>query len=190
MTPESAYLYPELYTRIILGTTPSPGVVTLSGHDRAENWDTQQPKGESGASNKLNGRGIGTFQALFELADQEEIDAWESFQRLIESTTSGPTPTALPVYHPDLALNGYTEVCKSKIGGLKRDPKGGASVLVEFVEYRPPAPAPPAEARARGGSTGTAAGTGAAGTGTGSTYDPNRAARDEFSSLWNEATAP
>jgi len=190
MTPENAYIFPEAYTRIVLGTTASPGKCVLSGHDRKEAWDEQQPKGSAGASNKLNGRPIGKFRATFTLADQEEIDAWASFQRLIESTTSGTTPTALPVYHPDLALNGFTEVSNGGVGGLVRDDRGGATVTVDFVEYRPPAPAPPPAAQARGGTTGSAAPTGAGPGGTGGDgYDPNRAARQEFAELWDEAAA-
>jgi hypothetical protein len=185
MLVPDTHAYPDLFERLYLGSSASPGSVTISGHDRKESWDTQQPKGSAGATNKLNGRGIGGFRATFFLATKEEQDAWPAFQRVIESTTAGAEPSALPCYHPVLAANDFTEVSNAGVGGMIYDSKGGATVAVDFVEYRPPAPAPPAAATARGGTTG------GAGSGTGANdYDPNRAAREQFSGLWDEAAAP
>jgi hypothetical protein len=54
---------------LILGTTPSPGTLTLSGHDRWKNWDVQAAKGTTGASSNLNGDPIGQFTATFHLTE-------------------------------------------------------------------------------------------------------------------------
>ena len=190
------HLLPLLYSKILLGDPGmwSPGVVTLSGHNRDENWDVQAAKGSAGASSKLGGRGIGQFQASFQLSADgseelgfDDFSRWEIFQRLIESTTSGPTPVALPIYHPDLDLNGFSEVVSGGVGGLVRDGRGGAIVLVKFLEYRPPVPKPSAGARGGGGG-------GSSGWETqGEAYsppDPNEDAKRELGDLLEEASGP
>lgn len=148
-TPNDFYL---LYTSIVLGSTLSPGTVTLSGHDRPKNWDVQVAKGTAGASDKLNGDAPGTFTATFYLAgdgseapgELDDFEQWESFQKLIESTTNGKKPKALPIYHPDLLRNHFTDVCNAGISGMVHDGKGGATVVVKFIEFKPPKPKPAA----------------------------------------------
>lgn len=146
--------FPELFECIILGTDRSPGVVKLSGHDRDEKWDSQKGSGQEGSTDKLNGADPGEFTATFYLAADSDGDdghndftRWDMFQDTIESTVRGPTPKALPVYHPDLARNGFTHVVKKSIGGFVWDDRGGATVVVVFKEYRPPKPKPAAKAK-------------------------------------------
>lgn len=98
----------------------------------------------------------------------------------------GPEPVALPIYHPDLAANRFTEVCVATIGGVVRDERGGATVQVKFIEYRPPKPKPTKTARGRGGS---ATPPGSSGDGTGDAYDPNAERKRELEELLAEAAA-
>jgi hypothetical protein len=177
--------YPDLYASIVLGTAVSPGVVTLSGHDRELAWDTESAKDQTGASSKYNGEQVGEFQASFYLASADDQIAWPAFLRVVRSTISGPVPKALPIYHPDLAENGYTEVCAKSIGGRVRDPRGGVTVLVVFIEFRPPKPKP-AKAAASGGG-GTGGGSGASNPSGGSEYDPNAERKAELEALLEEA---
>jgi len=178
---------------IILGTTRSPGVVTLSGHDRAKAWEIKAAKGQTGASTSLNGDPVGEFDASFFLADDGDngdgpgdFDRWEEFQRLLESCVNGPKPTALPIYHPDLSRNHFTEVTVGKIGGMVHDGKGGATVKVHFLEYRPPKPKPAAKAQSKPyGQT-----EGDIGTGRRVSEDPNAAAKRELAGLVEEAKKP
>ena len=173
---------------IVLGATRSPGQVTLSGHDRVKAWDNQAAKGSTGATSKLNGDPIGTFKASFYLvddsadpdADVNDFDAWETFQRLIESTTKGPKPKALPIYHPDLLRNGFFDVVEAGISGLVHDGKGGATVVVTFQEYKPPKPKKVVSAT---GGTAKKPGTTAA-------PDPNAARKAELDRLVAEAKKP
>lgn len=172
---------------IVLGLTPSPGRVTLSGHDRWKNWDEQKAKGTVGASNKLNGDDLGKFTATFYLAhdnlddnETNDFELWEEFQRLIESMTNGPHPIALPIYHPDLARNKFTDVSSGGIGGLVHDGKGGATVVVKFVEYKPAKPKPAAGATAKPGAT----------SGPKAKPDPNAAAKAQLAALVAEAKKP
>jgi len=173
---------------IVLGTARSPGKVTLSGHDRAKQWDVKGAKGSTGASSALEGDPIGSFEATFELAGDDvdgrtDFDEWEDFQRLIESTTSGPKPVALPVYHPDLARNRFTEVVNGGIGGMIHDGKGGAIVKVKFLEYKPPKPKPAAKAQPKPGASGAAS----TATSKPSKPDPNAARKQELNRLLDEA---
>ena len=180
---------PELFAAILLGDAWSPGVVTLSGHNREENWDIQSAKGAEGSSTKLNGRPVGQFQASFFLADQDDVYAWHDFQRLIESTTSGPTPFALPIFHPDLAANGFIDVTNGGVGGLVWDAQGGATVQVKFLEYRPPHPKPSKKATPKA-TAGTARVSDENGYGTREKPDPNEDAKRELAALVEEAQTP
>ncbi len=170
---------------ILLGTTQSPGVVVLSGHDRKKDWDVQGAKGQTGATTNLNGDPIGQFQAEFYLADDEDFAAWESFQRLIESTTNGPKPVALPIYHPDLARNRFTEVVSGGVSGVLHDGRGGRIVQVTFLEYRPPKPKPAAKAAAKPGQTYATTDEGRR-----TPPDPNAEAKRELAGLVDEARRP
>lgn len=182
------YNYPDIYDSILLGQTRSPGVVTLSGHDRNENWDIQKAKGQVGATSQLNGADLGEFQASFYLAaDSNDDDGnndftrWESFQNLIDSTTNGPKPVALPIYHPDLARNRYTEVVKRSVSGFAWDERGGATVVVKFGEHRPPKPKAAAKSTVKPNTNCT---------GTRQKEDPNQARKDAVAALREEAAKP
>ncbi|MBK8997684.1 MAG: hypothetical protein IPM35_18300 [Myxococcales bacterium] len=138
------FQHPELYSAVKLGGVRSPGVVTLSGHDRNQDWEIKAAKGQEGASTSRNGEKIAEFTATFYLCDlsiggaPSDLDRWDDFQRLIESTTAGPSPVALPIEHPDLARNRINQVVNGGVGGMVHDGKGGATVAVKFIEYRPP----------------------------------------------------
>lgn len=179
----------EELSKLRLGTMLSPGVVKLSRHDRVKNWDTQKAKGQTGATDKLNGDDPGEFDALFTLMGGDgdnldgptDFDMWEDFQRLCESTVNGPKPVALPVYHPDLVRNHYTEVVLKKMGGMIHDGHGGATVTVTFKEYKPAKPKKSSKATPKPG---------------GDVLfgppppDPNAAAKAELAALLAEAQKP
>lgn len=180
MTPNE---FPDLFSSITLGTARSPGTVTLSGHDRDPKWDVAEAKGQTGASSALVGDSVGQFQASFFLASAADQIAWPAFQRVLESTINGGEPKALPIYHPDLAANHFTEVCASSIGGVVRDERGGATVLVKFIEYRPPKPKPAKTAGSSGGGNAPPAAS------AGDDYDPNAERKRELDALLEEASA-
>ena len=178
MTP---YTHPTLYSKMVLGTKVSPGVLTLSGHNRELNWDVKQADGEEGESTLLKGKKAGEFQARFDMTDEEYDEDWPAFQRLIERTTNGPSPEAIAVYHPALAANHFTEVVNNGIGGVVFDGKGGCFVLVKFREFLPPKPKPPAAPAAAPSDPAA---------GDENAYDPNAAAKNELDGLLSEAAKP
>lgn len=180
------YAQGEDLDRIRFGDVWSPGLCKLSRHERKKNIDVQRAKGKTGASTTLNGDDPADFDAEFTLANDETVEGpnsdfalWESFQKLIESTTNGAKPFALPIYHPDLARQRITEVMNGGVGPMIHDGKGGATVKVRFVEYLPPKPKaaakPAAKAGARQGVT------------TLEKPDPNAAAKAELAALLAEA---
>lgn len=159
--------YEELYDSIILGTTRSPGVVTLSGHDRKVNWKVNQAQGQKGATMVRSSETPISFTATFKLADDEDFAAWPAFRGLIDSTVSGATPKALDIYHPDLAENQIVSVVKDTTKGTQHDGEGGQIKVVQFIEYFPPTPS--------GGSP--------KGSQSKKGPDPNQAALDELAAL-------
>lgn len=159
---------PELFDSILLGNVASPGVVTLSGHDRKVNWDVKKGSGQAGATTTLKDIPPIEFTATFYLADLEEIAAWQEFRELIDSTVSGKTPKALEIFHPDLSVNNITSVVKASMGGVVHDKKGGQTIVVKFQEYAPP--------KKKGGSPNGS-------TAKPKTVDPNQAAKDELARL-------
>jgi hypothetical protein len=130
----------DLYNVVVLAGKPSPGVVKLSGHDRELDWDVKTGPGTKGGTTTLKGEKPIEFTASFYLADRDDFDAWPDFQALVESTVSGAKPKGLDIYHPDLARNDIRSVVKRKIGGVAHDGKGGQTIVVTFLEYRPVKP--------------------------------------------------
>jgi len=134
---------PDLYDSIELAGRRSPGVVTLSGHDRNHKWDVKPADGANGASTTHKGEEITQFQASFYLVKDpvlglDEFALWETFAAIIrKSIPKVGSPTALKIYHPDLAANDIKTISHATIGGMTHDGKGGATVVVKFLEYRP-----------------------------------------------------
>jgi hypothetical protein len=132
----------DLYNSIVLNGKTSPGVVTLSGHDRKREWDIRPGPFLNGAYMVLKWTPPIKFTATFYLVlDQskgiDDYAAWDAFVPTIKATVQGRTPKAVPIYHPDLAANEITSVVEATIGGMTYDGTGGAYVTVEFQEYRP-----------------------------------------------------
>lgn len=183
MSGESPVRDGGIFDLILLGDAASPGVVTLSGHDREQNIDVKQSDGQKGATTTWKGTAVAGFTATFYLTIDpiqgiDDFELWDAFAEVIWSTVppkSGKKPVALDVYHPDLERNGIKSVFLKKMGGMVHDGKGGATIAVEFSEYFPPKPV----------STGTASKS--------SKVDPNdplTKAQAQFDALKKEAFGP
>lgn len=137
----------------------SPGVATLSGHDRVIGWDVKDASGQTGASSERKGEPIKRFRSSFYLTDEpweetssvagegevtDDFYQWSGFELILRESYGGDKPLALSLYHPDLERNGISAACVDRIGGMQLDGKGGATVEVDWVEYRP--------AKAKGGA--------------------------------------
>lgn len=162
----------DLYNVIFLNDVPSPGVVTLSGHDRNQKVDIKDGDGQGGATTTHKGEKVAQFTATFKLVldpvlGVDEFVEWDVFMAVIRPGMDGKT--ALPIYHPDLARNLITQVTVESVGGMQHDGKGGATIAVKFVEFKPPKPksATPKPKN-----------------------DPNAAAKKEIENLLKEAQAP
>lgn len=129
--------YEELYNTIELAGVESPGQVTLSGHDREIDWDVKTGPGTSGATTTLKAQKLVEFTATFYLADVDDFDDWPAFQDVLLSSIKGKGK-GLDIYHPDLARNDIKSVVLKSIGGVVHDKKGGQTIAVKLLEYRPP----------------------------------------------------
>lgn len=135
-----------VYNCVYLAGKKSPGVVTLSGHDRKVNWDVKDGPGISGATTTLKNIPPVEFTATFYLVKDEaqgidQLTEWEiDFLPVIESTVNGTKPKALDIFHPDLARQSppIASVCKALVGAPVHDGKGGQTITVKFQEYRAP----------------------------------------------------
>lgn len=182
----------ELYNRLNVAGILSPGQCTLSGHERVENWDVKEADGSAGAATTSKGKKLAQFTASFYLvrddaAGIDEFDEWERFAEFLLLSLSSKTPTALDIYHPDLAQLRISSVVVASIGGLTHDGKGGATAVVKFIEYAPPK-------KAGGSPKGSKSGSGEGkslfdNTGAPKKPDPNKDVKDELDEVLTQAQA-
>ena len=130
----------DAYDAVVLAGQRSPGVVKISGHDRKIGWDVKKGPGQSGASMTRTSEDPVEITLTFYLASPEDIEAWPAFDGLIRSSVSGAAPKALDVYHPDLVMNRISSLVLSSFGGVVHDGKGGQTITVKMMEYKPPKP--------------------------------------------------
>jgi len=130
----------DLYTAFTLGGITSPGVVrSITGHDREIDWDVKTGAGQSGATTTLKAEKPCEFTITLAFADAEDLDSWPAFRDHIKTTVKG-NGKALDIYYPDLAANDIKSVVMKSIGGMVHDGKGGQTVAIKFLEYKPPKP--------------------------------------------------
>ncbi len=173
------YNNPDLYKSIHIGGMLSPGKVTLSGHDRVHDWEQQKAKGTVGEFTLNRGpKNVDGITASFALADLEDVEAWDEFQRMLNAARE--SGKALLMFHPDTVRNLILDVVVRSIGGMQHNERGGATVVCKFSEYRPSKKKPATKAKAgtpqRQGTT--------------TVNDPNAAAKAELSALLAQAREP
>lgn len=187
----------EFFDAVIVEDQISPGKVTITGHDWAEKWETKEQQGATGEVALHKGQEVRPFQLTFDLVldpedpeGESDFDRWQLFAELLRSSTSGPEPRALFIFHPDLASNMITSVVLVSIGGMIRseDP-GRAQVQVVLRPYDPARDKPVKPATAGGGS-GSGSATPTAPGEAPPKPDPNAAAKEELAQLLDAAEAP
>lgn len=137
----------EIWNYMIVASRRTPGVARLSGHDLKIGWDIQQATATSGGWTKRINEPIKEFDADYYLVDElnvlgrSDFDDWDDYEKILKAAVAPKKkPYALDVAHPDLARVGITAVTVGLIGAMQLDGKGGATVRVHFLEYRPPKP--------------------------------------------------
>lgn len=166
----------DLYDVVEVDGVNTPGIVTITGHDRVQRVDVKSADGSGGASVTHKGEEPAQFTTTFTLCKDldsgvDEFIEWEVFRAQLRGYEDGTR--AANLYHPDLATNLITQATVKKIGGMKHDGKGGATVSVDWVEFKPPRPKtknPKAGGKKK--------------------PDPNQDAKDEVDRLINEAKQP
>jgi hypothetical protein len=166
----------DLFTSVVLAGVPSPGKVTITGHDDKVNWDVKEGTAQSGATITRKSDPPIEFTCTFYLVKDiaqgiDDFAAWDAFRAIVESTVSSPTsPRPTDIYHPYLVEQGITSVVKGTVLGTLDDGKGGQTRAVKFLQYKPP--------KAVGGT--------ALGSTTKPGPDPNQKALDELQALTTE----
>lgn len=183
MSATNTYDDPEIYDSIVLAGVSSPGKVTISGHDRVYGWDVKKAPGQAGASTTRTSEDPIEFTCSFYLVQDLAVDVddfadWDDFATLITSTVAGQKPKALDIYHPDLAAVDIGSVVLKSFGGVVHDGKGGQTIAVKFLEYKPPKPS---GGSPNGSSTRTKTPIEAQ-----KKADPDQAALDELAKLTNQ----
>ena len=181
--------FEELWDKMFVADVLTPGRVTISGHGQEVKWDIKAGDGQDGASTTRKGMHPNAFSSTFQLAldfekQVDEFAEWSRFLPILQASFDSETPNALTVYHPDLAELKITAAVVKKIGGKIHDGKGGATVKVDWLEYRPPKPKPPkSPSQSKGGLSGAS--------GVGGTIDtkpdPNADLNSEIEDLINQA---
>ena len=173
----SPFTHPLIFKTLILGGKETPGTVTLSGHDRTQEFEIKKPKGVTGTPPVYHGRNLMQFSASFYLADDDDRDAWDVTEKALAALLpKSGRPKATSCFHPDLVSRGLSDVVVQSIGGMQHDGKGGSTVVVKFIEHLPAKKHKPTQPEARkSGKTIT---------------DPNAAAKAELNALLEQAKSP
>lgn len=132
---------PTAYDSFWLAGQKSPGVCRMGEPQRDEGWSIAQAKGSDGAEITHDGAKLLVFSVeiyLWRDANRDCFAEWTDFRPvLLPPTKDGPGQLALDIYHPVLDGIGVTSVVVSKRTEPIPDGKGGATVKLEFTEYRP-----------------------------------------------------
>lgn len=173
----------ESLDTLIFGDMVCPGIVRIEGLMTSDpKWENRKAAGNLGANTVLHGDDPREFTAVVKLSgdqldeENDEFDRWIDFTTLVMSTTSGATPFALPIYHPDIAGARITEAVNRGVSALVYDGLGGAEGRIKFGEFRPLKRKPPESAEARQGRP--------------DRPDPNAARKAELEAALAEASAP
>ena len=129
---------PRAWDTLRIANVTSPGLVTLSGFKRANEWDIKKGKGSVGGTLTFVQRppAKGTF--TFRLWLREHFTDWDTFQDLFEFDPSKTTITAVDIYHPALAKVKLKSLVTENIGAIEYSGKGKYTVVVDVIEYLPP----------------------------------------------------
>lgn len=134
-----------LYDFVMLCSQQSPGIAKLSGFKRAQKWDVKDGDGQDGATTTLKGDVIAKGTITLQLwADESGYDAFADYDewRKIFVASIGNKSKGLDIYHPDLARLDIKAISIEAEGQLEHDGKGGATVKIDILEFKPPKPKP------------------------------------------------
>lgn len=137
---------PELYDYVTLAGKRSPGIAKCTGFARGQKWDIKDGDGQDGATTTLKGTKIaqGTI-TLFLWKDQEnDVDHFADYDvwRDVFAGSVGNKSRGLDLYYPDTARLKIKSISIEEEGILKHDGKGGATVDIKVLEFKPPKPKP------------------------------------------------
>ncbi len=133
---------PGAYDALRIAGKRTPGQLKWTSPPKVdEGWEKKEAKGSKGGETICNGRKICEFAVelyLWRDTIRDEFAAWEAFKPVLAKTTKdGAAQQALDIYSPVLEEAGISAVVLKNVPCAIPDGKGGATVLLEFMEYRP-----------------------------------------------------
>jgi hypothetical protein len=136
---------PSAYDKIILAGKESPGRAKLNFPTRDEGWEKQESKGEEGGETVPNGPKLIDFEVELYLWKErmrgiDHFARWEAWKPLLLKPVAKGARRALDIYHPQLDGLGITSVVVGTWTEPQPDGKGGGTVKLKFIQYKPSKP--------------------------------------------------
>ena len=142
---------PKAYDRIEIAGRLWPGIVEVSGAEQLFKWQVNDAKATDGATTVFQGRDIAKPKIIFILWEGTDDQGgyvdyfaeWEKFRPVLESSIppsgSKKDPVALAVKKNVIFEHAHIKAISiEKIGDLKPDGQGGATVEVDYIVFNPP----------------------------------------------------
>lgn len=133
-----------------IGGDNCPGKATLLEAPKVFGWDQRKGYGLTGAYSVPTGEELVLAKFLVELWDGAQWPLWllfvkKYFTRPVITAPGGLSSLGLGIQHPLLNAPPYSvhKVVPAKVHEAKQDEWGGWSIVVELLEFKPPAPVPP-----------------------------------------------
>ncbi len=136
-------------------TLTIPGQCTITKHKRKIGCDKPGASGQNGGQQSRKGQPLIPFRSTFFLSDEpwpedaadapegvvvDDFYQWDAAEVLLALAYDSDPPVALTVVHPDLSRQGVVSATVGAIGEMTDRKDGGASVYVEWNQFRPPTP--------------------------------------------------
>jgi hypothetical protein len=129
---------------IVIGGTPCPGKVTITGGNKAFRWQVNLAPWTSGATVNPLGDDIIEFDVLVQLWTARHWQDWQTFAKSYLSTAvvsapGGVTSLALSIQHPILNAPPLSldHVLVKRMTPMVNDGTGLWSCTISFMQFRP-----------------------------------------------------
>ena len=129
---------PQSWDVIQVGQQTSPGLCTLSGFKRANEWDVKKGKGTIGGTVTYVARPPAKGTITFQLWTEQHFTQWLAFLPLLKYDPTKKAVQAIDLYHPTLTMIDMTSFVTENVGAIEHAGNGLYTVVVDFLEYAPP----------------------------------------------------
>lgn len=126
------------WDRITIAGITLKALVMIEG-DKHTKIDVQQIPGSDGANLTSLGASPAPITIRLRFFTPDALQEWSDTLSLLQATPGRPTPNAVDIYHPALAINGIKALYLQSVGvGKIVGPGGPVEVSTRWVEFLPP----------------------------------------------------